>query len=115
MNKSLSPLYDINWQTLEQTHDLALSDWGPYSPELFGLSHLHDKEQGTRLDMILAPGFYRRPLALPDARKPSGGIPWQCSRDLKQYTYRQQLEWKDKVYADLEFVECSDSAHLLRT
>ena len=114
MNKSLSKQYSVNWHTLEQTHDLSLPDWGPYSSQTFGLSHLHDKERGSRLDMVLIPGFYRRPLALPDARRPSGGIPWRCSDDLKQFSYRQQLEWKDKVYADLEFIECSESAHLLR-
>ena len=106
--------YSFDWKQLEQTHDLSLPEWGPYSNLTFGLSHIHDKEAGSRLDMTLMPGFYRRPLAIPDARKPSGGIPWHCSTDLKRYSYREQLEWKDKVYADLEFIECTPHVHLLR-
>lgn len=64
--------YSFDWKQLEQTHDLSLPEWGPYSNLTFGLSHIHDKEAGSRLDMTLMPGFYRRPLAIPDARKPSG-------------------------------------------
>lgn len=112
MKKKLPCSFD--WNKLEQTHDLSLPEWGPYSSRTFGISHIHDPEAGTILDMVLMPGFYRRPLAIPDARRPSGGIPWRCSADLKQYSYRQQLEWKDKVYADLEFVECSPEIHRLR-
>ena len=108
------PQIPFDWNKLEHTHDLSLPEWGPYSARTFGISHIHNQEFGTILDMILMPGFYRRPLAIPDARRPSGGIPWRCSSDLRQYSYRQQLEWKDKIYADLEFVECTPNVHRLR-
>ena len=79
-------LINFDWKALEQTHDLSLSDWGPFSARTFGISHIHNPETGTILDMVLMPGFYRRPLAIPDARRPSGGIPWRCSSDLKHVT-----------------------------
>ena len=104
----------FNYEVLEHTHDLSLSDWGPYSSRTFGISHIHSKEHGNILDIVLMGGFYRRPLAVPDARRPSGGIPWKCSSDLKYYSYRQQIEWKDKVYYDLEFTECANNIHYLR-
>ena len=107
-------LTDFDWNGLKNSHDLSLPDWGPYSARTFGISHIHDPESGTIMDMVLMPGFYRRPLAIPDARRPSGGIPWRCSSDLRQYSYRQQLEWKDNIYADLEFLECSENIHRLR-
>ena len=87
----------FDYDALEQTHDLSLPDWGPYSSRTFGLSHIHSKEYGNIVDVVLMGGFYRRPLAVPDARRPSGGIPWKCSKDLRYYSYRQQIEWKDKV------------------
>ena len=59
------------------------------------------------------PGFYRRNFAIPDARRQSGGIPWQTSADLRYYSYRQQMEWKDKVYADLEFIACGEKCRLI--
>lgn len=104
----------IDWNALEQTHDLMLPDWGPYSPETFGLSHIHNSERGDRLDFTLLPGFYRQMPVVPDARRSSGGIPWRSSADLRRYSYRQQLEWKDRVYAEMEFIECKPGAHLLR-
>ena len=104
----------FDYDALEQTHDLSLPDWGPYSSRTFGLSHIHSKEYGNIVDVVLMGGFYRRPLAVPDARRPSGGIPWKCSKDLRYYSYRQQIEWKDKVYYDLEFTECAKDIHHLR-
>ena len=62
----------FNYEVLEHTHDLSLSDWGPYSSRTFGISHIHSKEHGNILDIVLMGGFYRRPLAVPDARRPSG-------------------------------------------
>ena len=104
----------FDYDALEQTHDLSLPDWGPYSSRTFGLSHIHSKKHGNILDVVLMGGFYRRPLAVPDARRASNGIPWKCSSDLKYYSYRQQIEWKDKVYYNLEFTECAKDIHHLR-
>ena len=95
------------------THDLSLSQWGPYSPRTFGLSCIHDPATGSRMDFTLMPGFYRRNFAFPDARRQSGGVPWESSADLRYYSYRQQLEWKDKVYADLSFISCGENCRLI--
>lgn len=95
------------------THDLSLPEWGPYSTRTFGLSCIHNPETGSRMDFAVMPGFYRRNFAVPDARRQSGGIPWESSADLRYYSYRQQLEWKDKVYADLSFISCGEKCRLI--
>ena len=95
------------------THDLTLPQWGPYSSRTFGLSCIHNQATGSRMDFILMPGFYRRNFAFPDARRQSGGVPWKSSADLRYYSYRQQLEWKDKVYTDISFISCGENCRLI--
>lgn len=102
--------YDI----LSTTHDLSLPEWGPYSKKLFGISHLADRELGTRFDCAVIPGKYRRELAIPDVLRPSGFLPWNVSADLSAYSYRQQIEWKDRIYCDVSFSTISEHAHLIR-
>ena len=98
---------------MKSEKDLTLPSWGPYSPRTFGLAYIHDPEQGSRMDFTLMPGFYRRSFAVPDARRQSGGLPWQSSPDLRFYSYRQQLEWKDRVYADMRFISCGENCRLI--
>lgn len=95
-------------------HDLSLPDWGPYSKRFFGLSHLADSKYGHRFDLTVIPGIYRRALGVPDALRPSNYLPWSASSDLEDYSYRQQLEWKDKIYADIAFVRIHDHLRLIR-
>lgn len=99
---------------LSGSHDLSLPDWGPYSKKLFGISHLADRTLGTRFDFAVVPGKYRRELAIPDALRPSGYLPWNVSPDLTAYSYRQQLEWKDRIYCDISFSTVEDKMHLVR-
>ncbi len=99
---------------LSGNHDLSLPDWGPYSKKFFGISHLADKQRGTRFDFTVVPAIYRRQLAVPDALRPSGYLPWDISPDLENYSYRQQLEWRDVVYADISFSRIDDHARLIR-
>ena len=99
---------------LSGSHDLSLPDWGPYSKKLFGISHLADKRLGTRFDFCVIPGKYRRELAIPDVLRPSGYLPWSVSPDLSAYSYRQQIEWKDRIYCDVSFSTVNEKTHLLR-
>ncbi len=96
---------------LDNRHDLSLPEWGPYSKTHFGISHLADVERGARFDFTVAPGVYRRQLGVPDALRPSGYLPWSVAADLEHYSYRQQLEAKDRVYADVSFSRIRNNVH----
>ena len=102
------------FDSLSGTHDLSLPDWGPYSKKLFGISHLADRKLGTRFDCSVIPGKYRRELAIPDVLCPSGYLPWSVSPDLTAYSYRQQIEWKDRIWSDVSFSTVDEKTHLIR-
>ncbi len=104
----MSSLHD-----LDGVHDLSLPDWGPYSKKYFGISHLTDRERGLRFDFTVIPALYRRQLGVPDALRPSGYLPWSVAPDLSGYCYRQQLESRDRVYADISFSSRSDRSRLV--
>ena len=98
------------YDSLSGSHDLSLPEWGPYSKKLFGISHLADRALGTRFDCSVIPGKYRRELAIPDVLRPSGYLPWNVAPDLSAYSYRQQLEWKDRIYCDVSFSTVNEKA-----
>lgn len=98
---------------LDNFHDLTLPEWGPYSKTFFGVSHLADRETGMRFDFTVVPALYRRQLGIPDALRPSGYLPWEASADLENYSYRQQLEPKDRIYADVRFAKLRDNMRLV--
>ena len=102
------------YDSLSGSHDLSLPEWGPYSKKLFGISHLADRALGTRFDCSVIPGKYRRELAIPDVLRPSGYLPWNVAPDLSAYSYRQQLEWKDRIYCDVSFSTVNEKTHLIR-
>ena len=103
----------MNYNALAGTHDLSLPEWGPYGKRFFGISHIADHRRGTRFDFTVIPAIYRRQLAVPDALRPAGYLPWSVSPDLKNYCYRQQLEWKDRIYCDVSFAEIDAHSRLV--
>jgi hypothetical protein len=99
---------------LTGNHDLSLPDWGPYSKRFFGISHLAAPRHGARFDFTVIPGIYRRQSGVPDALRPSGYIPWSIDENLENYSYRQQLEWRDLQYCDISFSRLDDHCRLVR-
>jgi Mannosylglycerate hydrolase MGH1-like glycoside hydrolase domain len=99
---------------LRNNHDLSLADWGPYSKQFFGLSHLADKPDGGRIDFSVIPGICGRALALPEVGVASNYLPWEVAADLDYYSYRQQIEWKDRVYCDISFSKIDENSRLMR-
>jgi mannosylglycerate hydrolase MGH1-like protein len=91
-----------------------LPQWGPYSKRLAGISHIPAAESGIRFDLSVFPGYYRGPVNVPDARWASGWHPWEASADLRYYTLRHELEWKDQVYADISYCEIDGNSRLIR-
>lgn len=97
-----------------QTHDLTLPSWGPYTKKYSGISHIPAANDGVRFDLAVFPGLYRRRVDVPDARFESGYHVWAAAPDLSCYTLRHELEWKDRVYADVSFAPLSDNVRLVR-
>lgn len=93
----------VDFKKLDTTHDLSLSPWGPYSKKYAGISHINEMQSGMRFDFIVVPGFYRGKLIVPNLLFASDFFPWQASADMRQFTYRYELEWKDKVYVDVTY------------
>ncbi|MFZ6030934.1 MAG: MGH1-like glycoside hydrolase domain-containing protein [Chloroflexota bacterium] len=101
--------------SLEHTHDLRLPAWGPYTKKYTGISHLPDLAGGLRFDLSVFPGYYRRQVLVPNAKWESGFHPWEAAPDLRYYSYRYELEWKDQVYCDVSFADMGADARLIRS
>lgn len=115
MEKCGTALNNMNrYDYLNENHDLSLPDWGPYDHEIFGLSHIADKRRAFRADFFLVPGAYRRSLFISDCLKESGYSPWEVATDLDYYSYRQQIEAKDKTFCDVSFSRIDDNLRLAR-
>ncbi|THF78406.1 MGH1-like glycoside hydrolase domain-containing protein [Cohnella fermenti] len=99
---------------LENTHDLRLPEWGPYTKKYIGISHIADRKRGIRFDLSVMPGLYRRNTEVPNVTWESGYHPWEAAPDLTYYSFRHELEWKDKLYADISYSRLTDSSRLIR-
>ena len=97
-----------------QSHDLTLPAWGPYTKQYSGISHISAANDGVRFDLAVFPGLYRRRVDVPNVRYESGYHVWQAAPDLSCYTLRHELEWKDRVYADISFAPLGENARLIR-
>ena len=85
-------------------HDISsLSQWGPYSKEYHGIAHIDDLKSGIKVEFCIVPGQYRRNVKIPSALFDSDVHPWYVSPDMRQICYRQEIEWKDRVYADVSY------------
>lgn len=98
------------------SHDIAsLGKWGPYSKEYFGISHIQDLSSGIQVEFCLVPGVYRRNVKVPCTLFESDVHPWNVTPDMRHITYRQEIEWKDRVYVDATYHVVDDSHVLLET
>lgn len=100
--------FNLNSQTyfnsLDLAHDIpALHDWGPYSKNYTGISHIPELDRGLRFDVTMIPGFYRNRVLVPNVLFESGYFPWYINADMTRITYRYELEWKDHVYIDATY------------
>ncbi|MDP2060544.1 MAG: trehalase family glycosidase [Flavobacteriaceae bacterium] len=93
----------VDFDALKNTHDIHLSAWGPYSKKYAGISHIDNTKAGMRFDFSVLPGYYRNKILIPNVNFESGYFPWESNKELTRYTYRYELEWKDKVYVDVTY------------
>lgn len=104
-----------NFSKLDQTHDIpSLPSWGPYSKRYAGISHVPDVAGGLRFDVTAMPGYYRNKVMVPNVLFESGYYPWNITPDVSTVTYRYELEWKDKVYADISYLTLDSTKILVR-
>ena len=104
----------IDYDKLHDSHDVNLSPWGPYSKKYAGISNIPDVKSGMRFDFSVMPAYYRNKVLIPNVRFESGYFPWEFSADLKQFTYRYELEWKDKVFVDVTYTVRDSSTVLVK-
>ncbi|MBE8720465.1 MGH1-like glycoside hydrolase domain-containing protein [Sphingobacterium pedocola] len=115
-----SPSIYGNWEpgftsSLQHTHDMALPAWGPYSNKFNGISHIPVRNNGLRFDILVQPSVYFRNITpLASTQRESGYHPWQASADLSYFSYRFQLEWKDRLYCDVSYSKVDEESRLIR-
>ena len=100
----------------EKMNDL-LGKWGPFSKKYSGISRIadHASEGGVRFDLVVSPAVENADSRVPNVTVPTGVHPWQAKADYSFYSYRYDLEWKDRVYADVSFTKLSSDSVLVRT
>lgn len=91
--------------------------WGPYSKKYSGISRIvnHASEKGVRFDLVVSPAVSNTNTCPPNVTIPVGVHPWTAKSDYSHYSYRCDLEWKDKIYADVSFTRLEGDAVLVRT
>src|SRR5438270_8229309 len=104
---------DLDFKALENTHDINLLAWGPYSKKYGGISHIPDLKAGLRFDVSVLPGYYRSKVLIPNVLFESGYYPWQINAAMNRVTYRYELEWKDKVFVDATYSSLASNTVLV--
>ncbi len=107
----VNPLFRTDKQN---THDLSLSDWGPYSKKYFGISHITDAKRGISFDLSLFPWVDSTQSHLPSVLAPVAVHPWEASSDINFYSFREEIIWKNQVYCDLSFFSRDDLNRVIR-
>ncbi len=94
-----------------------LGKWGPYSKKYSGISRIvdHETEGGVRFDFVVSPAVENADSRVPNVTVPVGVHPWEAKSDYSFYSYRYDLEWKDRVYADVSFTKLDGESVLVRT
>lgn len=85
----------------------SLPLWGPYSKKYMGLSRVMDESRidGARFDLVVYPTYANSAVPVPNVTVPSDYHPWKVDPEGKFYRYRYELQWKDQLYADIDFFE----------
>ncbi len=94
-----------------------LPEWGPYSKKYMGVSRaVPDADiSGVRFDCVVHPAEANMNQPAPNVTFPSGWHMWDAAPDLSYFSYRVELEWRDRLFADVAFVKLDDEAVLIRT
>ena len=96
------------------SHDLSLPAWGPYTKKYIGVSHIPDIDKGIRVDFSFFPGFKNKKTKAPNVFTKSGFHPWEASPNLEYFSFRHELKWKDRVYADISYSKIDSFSRSVR-
>ena len=88
---------------MSKSYDLNLGKWGPYNKEYAGVLNIADEKTGTTFNVEMFPGYLRRSVMASTILVDGGVKPFKCNANRTNYTYRYELEWKDKVYVDVNY------------
>lgn len=88
--------------------DLKLNSWGPYNKDYLGVCHIADRELGATFNVELFPGFFRRKILISHSCSDNGLKMWGANASLTRFCYRYELEWRDAVYCDADFIITDD-------
>ena len=91
--------------------------WGPFGKKYAGISRIesHAELDGVRFDFSVAPAIHAFDIRVPNVTLPSAYHPWLCDEDYGFFSFRHDLEWKDKVYADVSYTRLDNESYLVRT
>lgn len=97
-------------------YNKTMPKWGPYSKKYMGISKIIDSlvDAGARFDYSVHPTLWNSATPVPNVTVPSNYHLWSCKNDYSFFSYRYELMWKDKVYADVSYSKISDDAYLMR-
>lgn len=94
-----------------------LPKWGPYSKKYMGVAKIVDEAPipGARFDCVVHPAQANAGQPAPNVTFPSGFHVWEAMDDLSYFSYRVELEWRDRVYADVSISKIDEDSRLIRT
>ena len=98
---------------MDKSYDLNLGKWGPYNKEYAGVLNIADEKSGTTFNVEMFPGYLRRSVLASTILVDGGIKPFECNPNRTNFTYRYELEWKDKVYVDVNYNISTISALIL--
>ena len=88
---------------MDKSYDLNLGKWGPYNKEFAGALNIADEKSGTTFNVEMFPGLYGRNILVSTLLTDGGVKPFACNPNRTNYTYRYEIEWKDKIYVDVNY------------
>lgn len=88
----------------DKNYNLSLGDFGPYNKEILGITHIADSNSGATFQVEIFPGLFRRRFvpANTDVKM------WGANAELTHFCYRYELEWKDRLYCDVDYAISKD-------
>lgn len=100
-----------SFATLAASKDVQIPDWGPFSKQFAGVSHVIGNGDRFDFTVMLAEGG-KKPLA-PDVLTATGFHPWQASGDYRFFSHGMNIDG-DTLFANVSFVPFGDNARLVR-
>ena len=104
---------EIDFSSLKDFYSVQTSKWGPFTKRYMGISHVPDESKGLRFDFSVFPGIYRRKIKIPSVKWDSDFHYWKASSDHTYFSTRNQIIWKDQIYADIEYSVIDDNTVII--